>query len=94
MGVTRNPPMELDYLIVGRPEGRDDINMPTEEGNCYGPFKNIDKQGIHELYITLGILEDIFPLTRSCEAFTTDFTAHCEECWFCKERYWGFGRYI
>ena len=51
-------------------------------------------------------MDDLFPVTRSCERlgepegkiFTTeeDFFANsckAEECWWCKERYWAFGRY-
>jgi 7-cyano-7-deazaguanine synthase in queuosine biosynthesis len=34
----------------------------------------------------------IFPITRSCESWTNDFSKHCGECWWCKEREWGFGR--
>ena len=25
--------------------------------------------------------------------FTDDFSHHCGECWWCKERHWGFGRF-
>jgi len=55
---------------------------------------NVDKKGVHEHYVRLGVLEELFPLTRSCEIHTTDFSEHCGECWFCKERLWGFGRYV
>lgn len=94
IGETKNPPLNLE-TDQDPPEGRDGVNMPTIEGTCYAPFKNINKKGIHELYNTLGVLEDIFPLTRSCEDFpVTDFSKHCEKCWFCAERLWGFGRYV
>ena len=65
------------------------------------PLINIDKQGVKELYEKFGLLDTLYPLTRSCESFTDDFSKHCGEykdeqdvCWFCKERYWGFGRYV
>jgi hypothetical protein len=61
-------------------------------GNSFRPLLNIDKQGVAEFYTTLGVLDELFPLTRSCEKYTDDFSTHCGECWFCQEREWGFGR--
>ena len=62
--------------------------------NTWRPLINVDKKGVAEHYTRLGVLEELFPLTRSCEVHTTDFSEHCGECWFCKERLWGFGRYV
>lgn len=59
----------------------------------FSPFINTDKKGIAEYYVNLGLLEELFPLTRSCEEKTTDFSQHCGTCWWCKERYWAFGKY-
>lgn len=93
-GETKNPPIKLD-TVYEAPLGRDGENQPTRFKLCFVPFKNINKKGIKELYDHLGVLEEIFPLTRSCEYFpTTDFSKHCEKCWFCAERYWGFQRYV
>lgn len=64
------------------------------DGKSFRPLHNIDKRGVAELYTRLGVLEDLFPVTRSCEEFTNDFSAHCGKCWFCQEREWGFGRLI
>jgi hypothetical protein len=72
---------------------KETIKKNQQNGNAFSPFINTDKKGIAEYYINLGILEDLFPLTRSCEVKTTDFSQHCGECWWCKERYWAFGRY-
>lgn len=55
------------------------------------PFMQHDKRGVAELYSHFNVLEELFPLTRSCEEVTTDFSSHCGECWFCKEREWGYG---
>ena len=55
------------------------------------PFRNHHKRHIAELYNTFNVMDDLFPLTRSCEKVTTDFSLHCGKCWFCKERKWGFG---
>ena len=66
----------------------------TVTGKSHRPLINVDKRGVAEHYNTLGVMEELFPLTRSCELHTTDFTQHCGECWFCRERYWGFNRYV
>jgi len=66
----------------------------------YQPFVNIDKKGICELYKSLDVLDVLFPLTHSCEMthgeylMQLDVSRHCgkDECWWCQERLWGFGR--
>jgi 7-cyano-7-deazaguanine synthase in queuosine biosynthesis len=47
---------------------------------------------VSELYDYFDLQNTLFPLTRSCEQYTDDFTQHCDNCWFCGERKWGFGR--
>jgi len=71
------------------PHEHPDFNGP---GNVYSPLINIDKKGVKELYEYFGVLDSLFPLTRSCENWTDDFSSHCGVCWFCLERLWGFGR--
>lgn len=57
----------------------------------YRPFSNVDKRFIAELYYKYDLINSLFPLTLSCIE-TTD-TKHCKQCWWCKERFWAFGRY-
>ena len=59
----------------------------------YHILVNIDKKGVKELYETLGVLDSIVPVTRSCEVFTNTFDYVCKDCWSCREKYWGFGHY-
>jgi hypothetical protein len=105
-GITLNPPDDAipesvyqQGFKLPRPESGhlDRARTNKLKPNCVGksnyPLLNIDKQGVAELYQTLNVLDSLFPLTRSCESFTTDFSHHCEKCWFCNERFWGFGRY-
>lgn len=66
-------------------------DWPTP-GNTFSPLINIDKKGVAELYKHFNVLDSLFPLTRSCENWTDDFSSHCGVCWFCLERLWGFGR--
>ena len=72
----------------------DRTKATVKKSNTFRPLINVDKKGVAEHYIRLGVLEDLFPLTRSCEDVTFDFTEHCGDCWFCRERKWGFGRLI
>jgi hypothetical protein len=57
----------------------------------YMPFHNHNKKDIYELYKTLGVLDDLFPITRSCESLSLKY-GHCGKCWWCEERQWAFGR--
>lgn len=105
MGITCNPPVEEmmahgmynDERVFDRDPGHEN-NYPTQEieyePGVYRfnrPFMNHNKRGVAELYTTFGVLDDLFPLTRSCEEATTDFSKHCGTCWFCLERKWGYG---
>lgn len=103
-GITANPPKavqeQFDTRGPGDARDREQSKKEQRRGKVFFPLINIDKKGVKELYETFGVLDSLFPLTRSCESFTDDFSKHCGEykewkdhCWFCKERYWGFDRY-
>lgn len=77
-------------LIQGLDRNR--IMKPTKEGRSNRPFYNLDKAGIAELYHRFDLMDSLFPLTRSCEAYTQDFSHHCGKCWWCRERRWAFGK--
>lgn len=99
IGITANPSIEEAPHLFEPNKG-----MPSDDRTkllqkrpfvhigARRPLINIDKKGVAELYNKLGIMDSIFPLTRSCEAITEDFSHHCGKCWFCEERLWGFGR--
>ena len=98
VGITRDPPKDISETF-GHPGPSDDRSPGKQrpvvvQDKIFRPLINIDKRGVAELYNTLEVTDTLFPLTRSCEAVTSDFTKHCKTgCWFCQERYWGFGRY-
>ena len=99
-GITANPPKEIykQWLPhTGPADNRDGKTFPTTRGTSRLPLVNIDKKGVAELYNTLGVMDTLFPITRSCEALAKDeeyhIEKHCEICWWCRERYYGFGRY-
>ena len=99
-GITSNPPKEVYKQWLPHTGPSDDRNgktFPTKTNGNRVPLANIDKKGVAELYNTLGVMDTLFPITRSCEAWAKDeeyhIEKHCEDCWWCRERYWGFGRY-
>jgi hypothetical protein len=61
------------------------------------PFMQSDKRAVSDLYHQYGVFEDLYPLTFSCEdfpRFSHDDLVHCKYCFFCLERYYGFGRIV
>ena len=108
-GITANPPTDkIEVTEVSlRPADRDDTEVVTQKETQKGlevPFVRFDKRDIALLYKKMGILHELFPITRSCEgeAYESDmFTLDCfgarpkgDECWWCKEREYGFGDLI
>jgi len=104
-GVTLNPPVDAFPDQEGHDPDR--VRLPAGEkypttmnNHLWQPFANIDKKGIYELYKSLEILDTLFPLTHSCEMthgeylMQFDLSKHCgqDDCWWCQERLWGFGR--
>lgn len=73
------------------------INAIVEhEGTYYEfgeirPFFNVDKKHLAKIYHQENLFETLFPLTNSCSQLDI-VNDHCGECWFCKERIWGFGK--
>lgn len=107
-GFTANPPLDVADSFCGPRENseknsrdplvnRSVINQhPDDNYFIFTPFTNINKQKISEIYSNFNIIESIFPYTRSCESTRSEITYkdHCLNCWWCKERLWGFRQYI
>jgi 7-cyano-7-deazaguanine synthase in queuosine biosynthesis len=100
--VTANPPKEIaDRLLTPAHNTEQSSRDPTITksiimfDNFCCPFINIDKLKIAEMYSTLGLIDTLFPLTRSCELENPPsiFLGHCNNCWWCKERLWAFKKY-
>lgn len=105
-GITLNPPLDAFPDQSGRNVDRDDLATQTPSvdiGNratSWRPFANIDKKGVCEVYESLNVLDELFPLTHSCENVNADtmmqldLSRHCglSCCWWCQERLWGFGK--
>ena len=57
---------------------------------AYSPLINHNKKSVAKLYKALGVLDTLYPVTRSCE--TDEHPgSHCGKCWWCGERKWAFG---
>jgi hypothetical protein len=93
---------ERDVEMRGQLEGSGFILSEFEEWQkndgicyrCYYPLLFVDKKCVADLYQKFDITDSLFPLTRSCEQETNDFSKHCGSCWWCGEREYGFGRLI
>ena len=95
--ITQNPPYEVhkDFKEISTEidERNSDTLRPLYalDNPIYMPFRNINKKIIANMYKELGLMNTLFPITRSCESLTLT-EGHCGECWWCEERMWGFGR--
>jgi len=76
--------------------GQYDFNNENKKMAWYIPFANINKQFIRDQYVKFNLMDTLHPVTRSCEhCLETDqeWNGPCKNCWWCKERYWAFGKY-
>lgn len=91
-GITNNPPGNPDFgQKDSMLEHRTGVR-PTIDGKFYMPWANINKSKIAEMYQHLDLTESVFPYTFSCVMSTT--AEHCNDCWWCEERKWAFGRLV
>lgn len=104
-GITQNPPKDIADSFLG-PErntqaderdptapSRPIINFYQDTLFCQ-PWVNENKKKIAEIYDYLNLMEELFPLTLSCTNSDKNYDPliHCDNCWWCKERKWGFGK--
>jgi hypothetical protein len=97
-GKTKNPPVGFyEDESNKRPDGREGtgkiivkIKIDNHEYHFIRPLSDLDKRDIFKIYKEENLLNDLYPLTFSCS--TPDAKQHCNTCWFCQERLWGFGK--
>lgn len=61
------------------------------------PFVQAHKGHVADLYKEYKLLDELLPLTRSCEGLyehTNGFTTECGVCWWCYERKWAFEKWL
>lgn len=105
-GTTENPPTIVTNKF------REEVTQLYREADLgekstihydkfYTPWINVNKSKIAEMYISEKLMENLFPLTRSCEynpneSFFANIEdpglGHCGKCWWCEERAWAFKR--
>lgn len=99
-GITANPSSDVLLKFPSEQSIRDielrnpDIKKDEIPANSAFvlPWININKKQIYNYYNNLGLLESLFPLTRSCESDKDLGLQHCGVCWWCEERKWAFNR--
>lgn len=99
-GITSNPPENDSTISKNKERSRDESSERLIEDKSslayyINPFFKINKKNIAEIYEKFDLLNDLFPITRSCEGDkkdTRNYTTHCGKCWWCEERLWAFGR--
>lgn len=108
-GVTKNPEFELSGFNPEQKrnlkvEGHINIdNSPSVVRILKGStvcdiegFRNADKRISFWLADSLGILDTLLTVSRSCEGnrdATNNWTEECMECWWCYERHWAHETY-
>lgn len=104
-GVTANPPKEVtDTFTLETSETHRTTTKPLVylDGKFYTPWGNCDKRKIAQMYKEANLLEELYPLTRSCEYDPSNKffdniqdpkLGHCGKCWWCEERMWAFERF-
>ena len=101
-GMTRNPSdaeMKKNNFYHLAERRRDHKpNKPIIEfwGVTYTPYANVDKKFVSAMFYTYNLMTDLFPITNSCVGTKTQtdyFTKVCNECFWCKEKYWAFNQY-
>ena len=104
--MTRNPPTE-DMVIGGfydiaerrRDKELDEVETYRPNKNnpplgIYQAYANVDKKFVAGVYFDYGLMDSLFPMTRSCvgtRTQTENFTKECGKCFWCHEKAWAFG---
>ena len=89
---TRNfGPFEVDRV---QGEIRRDVHdKPELKYNVYQPFVNVNKRFVAGVFKENNLMDDLYPITRSCVGGswqTNNFTEWCWQCFWCYEKEWAF----
>ena len=97
-GNTKNPPEDVRKYFRDNDDRqfyRDNRTTIYNSARSASPHAFVTKKGIVQLYRKHGILEELSPLTLSCDMDIQEIEERnlpipCGECWWCRERRWGF----
>ena len=90
------PNIRFDEKNIARIRGearRDVVDEPELKYNVYKPWVNQSKKFIASIYKEEGLMEELYPITRSCVGGpnqTNNFTEWCWQCFWCYEKAWAF----
>tara|TARA_B100000902_G_scaffold386687_1_gene429678 strand:- start:848 stop:1705 length:858 start_codon:yes stop_codon:yes gene_type:complete len=86
--------LEKDIIRVsGEPRRDVGSGIPELRFDVYQPFLNVNKRYVAGIFQAEGLMDTMFPLTRSCvgsKRQTEDFTKWCWQCFWCYEKAWAF----
>ena len=83
-------PPNMQEMLPDFPLPNDRYETPEEHKQYVGhPFATWTKAQTIELAFQIGIANIIMPITHSC---TEQNRGRCNNCWWCKEREWGFNQ--
>lgn len=105
-GITSNPPVSAGLPKNNERIRDENAYKPIVSRNGLKyyifPFYHVNKKWEAEAYKDMNLLDSLYPITYSCEGDAKDtqtHTWHCgnslpfdEQCWWCQERMWAFGR--
>jgi hypothetical protein len=97
-GNTKNPPEHIrKHFRYDQYRQKNRDNAESIYNNPYGasPHYNMDKKDIVNLYVKHNLIEELAPLTLSCDedvdiVYANKLNVPCGSCWWCEERKWGF----
>lgn len=89
ISIPLNADTDTEFLVSNK-ENLSRSSISIDE-RVYSPFANLNKKDIAHMYKFLGVVDTLFPVTRSCED-PTHLGSHCGVCWWCNERIWAFGK--
>lgn len=96
-GITKNPPLEISKNFKYNEYREFERDAPTSiykgRENAM-PHAFVDKKGIVEHYVNHNVVDELIPLTLSCDENLDIITKRnwpipCGTCWWCCERRWG-----
>jgi len=99
VGMTLNPIGIEDLMTDDSRDKRRDVKNGWKkdmtkyfgkEFMSYQPLNDIDKKAVASLYAQYD-LASLAEITISCESLIEP--KPCKTCWWCREKYWGFGHY-
>lgn len=82
-------PLFEDVYLDGISLNRSQEQLQEAVDKMRGPWQTVDKKFVAHQYEKYGLMESIFPLTRSCVA-PGRRGRPCKKCGWCHEKYWAF----